>query len=236
MGRGQRRAALTMPSSPYAWLAAPAAEVAAVAQSLLGWQVLANGVAVRLTEVEAYAGVGEDPASHAHRGRTRRNAVMFGPAGFAYVYFVFGMHWCVNVTVGAEGEAAAVLLRAGEVVTGLPLARTRRGTVPRGTVSRGAVGAGDAELARGPARLAVVLGVDGAASGTSMVGGGPILLVPPTTPVDPVRLASGPRVGVAGGADTPYRFWIEGEASVSVYRRHVHRRLSGVADTADRAI
>lgn len=117
----------------YPWLHAPAAEVAETARTLLGWELAAGGVRIRLTEVEAYAGTGEDPASHAHRGPTPRTRVMFGPAGHAYTYFVFGMHWCLNIVCGGEGEAAAVLLRAGAVVDGLPIARERRGTPPTGT-------------------------------------------------------------------------------------------------------
>ena len=130
------------------------------AQTLLGATVRAGPVTVRLTEVEAYAGVGEDPASHAHRGPTTRNEVMFGPAGVAYVYFVFGMHWCLNVVCGPVGEASAVLLRAGAVTGGVELARRRRGErVP------------DRELARGPACLTIALGIDGGATRTSMVDG-----------------------------------------------------------------
>ncbi|MFJ6955464.1 DNA-3-methyladenine glycosylase, partial [Micromonospora aurantiaca (nom. illeg.)] len=110
----------------YPWLDAPAAQVADTARTLLGWTVSSGGVTVRLTEVEAYAGTGEDPASHAHRGPTPRNRVMFGPAGHVYVYFVFGMHWCANIVCGRDGEAAAVLLRAGEVVDGIETARERR--------------------------------------------------------------------------------------------------------------
>src|SRR5262249_46790055 len=101
-------------------------DVAAAARSLLGCRLPAGGVTLRLSEVEAYGGVGVDPASHAFRGLTRRNAVMFGPAGVAYVYFVFGMHWCVNVVCGPVGQAAAVLLRAGEVTAGLSIAQERR--------------------------------------------------------------------------------------------------------------
>ncbi|PMR59316.1 DNA-3-methyladenine glycosylase [Verrucosispora sp. ts21] len=195
------------------WLTAPAADVAQTARSLLGWEVTANGVRIRLTEVEAYAGTGEDPASHAHRGPTPRTTVMFGPAGYAYTYFVFGMHWCLNLVCGAEGEAAAVLLRAGEVVDGLDLARERRGGAP------------DRDLARGPARLVMALGVTAAANGTSMLDGtGPLLLTPPTRPVAPSAVSAGPRVGVAAAHDVPWRFWITGDPTVSPYRRHVPRR------------
>jgi DNA-3-methyladenine glycosylase len=179
-------------------------------------------VCLRLTEVEAYAGEDEDPASHAHRGRTTRNAVMFGPAGFAYVYFVFGMHWCVNVVCGPAGMAAAVLLRAAEVTDGVEVVRSRR-SPPGGPVAT----VPDAALARGPAVLARALGVDGSATGTSMMDGtGPLLLTPPATPVDPAEIRSGPRVGVAGGHDTPWRFWLATAPSVSSYRRHVPRRRS----------
>jgi DNA-3-methyladenine glycosylase len=211
-------------------LARPAPEAA---RHLLGALVTAGGVTVRLTEVEAYGGVGADPASHAHRGRTPRNAVMFGPPGFAYVYFVFGMHWCLNVVVEPAGRAAAVLLRAGEVVDGVDLARQRRGS---GVAAR--------DLARGPARLTAALGVDKAADGTSLVDGtGPIVLSLPRLRPSASRPAaaeagaaravgeagavlSGPRVGVVGGADTPWRFWLAGEPTVSAYRPHAPRRRS----------
>ncbi|MCZ7438316.1 DNA-3-methyladenine glycosylase [Micromonospora sp. WMMC241] len=197
----------------YPWLDAPAADVAATARTLLGWTVAAHGVRIRLTEVEAYAGTGEDPASHAHRGPTPRNRVMFGPAGHVYVYFVFGMHWCTNIVCGRDGEAAAVLLRAGEVVGGVETARERR---PR---------ASDRDLARGPARLVTALGLGRDANGTSAVDGtGPLLLTPPADPVDPARIAAGPRVGVAAAHDLPWRFWLADEPSVSVYRRHTPRR------------
>ncbi len=190
-----------------------AGPVEAAARGLLGAQVAANGVTIRLTEVEAYSGTGTDPASHAHRGRTRRNEVMFGPAGYAYVYFTYGMHWCLNVVTGPAGVASAVLLRAGTVVAGADLARRRRGVSVR-----------DRELARGPARLVAALGVDGSAYGTPVLDGtGPILLTPPAEPVDPALIRSGPRVGVTGAHDVEWRFWLEGEPTVSTYRRHTPR-------------
>jgi DNA-3-methyladenine glycosylase len=186
------------------------------ARGLLGVLLTGNGVTVRLTEVEAYSGVGVDAASHAHRGRTSRNAVMFGPAGVAYVYFTYGMHWCVNVVCGPVGEASAVLLRAASIVDGVELARSRRPAARR-----------DAELARGPARLAQALGIDRSAYGTSMLdGSGPMTLSQPAEPVDVSAIRSGPRVGVTGAHDLQWRFWLDGEPSVSTYRRHVPRRIS----------
>jgi DNA-3-methyladenine glycosylase len=138
---------------------------------------------------------------------------MFGPPGYAYVYFVFGMHWCLNVVCGPPGSAAAVLLRAGEVVSGLDLALARRRL---STV--------DSSLARGPARLTTALGVTGAEDGCYLLDGtGPIVLSLPRRRVAPSSVRSGPRVGVAGGHDTPWRFWLDGEPSVSAYRRHVPR-------------
>jgi DNA-3-methyladenine glycosylase len=186
------------------------APVDRAACALLGCTLSAGGVTVRLTEVEAYAGTGADPASHAHRGRTARNAVMFGPAGFAYVYFTYGMHWCMNVVTGAEGTASAVLLRAGEVVSGLDVARARRPAIRR-----------DVDLARGPARLCATLGIDRDAYGVDLLdGAGPVRLAPPARPVARAAVATGPRVGVTGAHDLPWRFWIAGDPTVSAYRRH----------------
>jgi DNA-3-methyladenine glycosylase len=205
----------------YAWLAAAGDDgVVAAARRLLGWRVTANGVTVRLTEVEAYSGEGADPASHAHRGRTPRSAVMFGPAGHAYVYFTYGMHWCLNVVCGPVGQAAAVLLRAGEVTEGVEVARTRRPGVTR-----------ERDLARGPARLAAALGLDGLANATSMLDGtGPLRLRPSASPVDPATVASGPRVGVNGGAERPWRFWLAGDPTVSAYRPHTRRPSGRIRD------
>ncbi|MEH1100775.1 DNA-3-methyladenine glycosylase [Micromonospora sp. CPCC 205561] len=189
-----------------------AGPVAPAARGLLGCRLAAGDVTVRITEVEAYAGTAGDPASHAHRGRTPRNAVMFGPAGHAYVYFTYGMHWCMNVVTGPDGEASAVLLRAGEVVDGLDAARARRPAVRR-----------DVDLARGPARLCAALGIGRDAYGSWLLGDGPVRLRPAEAPVPADAIAAGPRVGVTGAHDVPWRFWIAGDPTVSAYRRHVPR-------------
>ncbi|MEU2665478.1 DNA-3-methyladenine glycosylase [Micromonospora sp. NPDC007220] len=189
-----------------------AGPVVPAARGLLGCRLTAGDVTVRITEVEAYAGTAGDPASHAHRGRTPRNAVMFGPAGHAYVYFTYGMHWCINVVTGPDGEASAVLLRAGEVVDGVETARARRPAVRR-----------DVDLARGPARLCAALGIDKSAYGRWLLGDGPVRLRPADVPVPGEAVAAGPRVGVTGAHDVPWRFWIAGDPTVSAYRRHVPR-------------
>jgi len=188
----------------------PALEVAPL---LLGAMLRVDDVTVRLTEVEAYQGEA-DPGSHAFRGPTRRNAVMFGPPGHLYTYFTYGMHVCANVVCSADGTPSAVLLRAGEVVEGLDRARSRRPT------SRS-----DADLARGPARLCVALGItldDGGAD----LAGPRIRLDLPTAASD---FATGPRTGVsgAGGSNAyPWRFWMPGEPTVSSYRPAAPRSRS----------
>lgn len=193
-------------------LAAPATEIA---PRLLGALIVVDGVAVRLTEVEAYLGE-EDPGSHAFRGPGRRNAVMYGPPGHLYTYFTYGMHVCANVTCSPAGRASAVLLRAGEVVSGVDAARARR------TTSRS-----DDDLARGPARLCVALGIGLTDGGTDLASGRVRLELP----VDPWPFETGPRTGVSGpggGADYPWRFWIPGDPTVSPYRAHVgKRRVTG---------
>ncbi|SDR26558.1 DNA-3-methyladenine glycosylase [Thermostaphylospora chromogena] len=195
-----------------------------VAPDLLG-KVIAHGpVAIRLTEVEAYGGPGEDPASHTYRGRTVRNAVMFGPPGHVYVYFTYGMHFCVNLVCLPEGHASAVLLRAGEVIAGVEEARARRGPAVR-----------DRDLARGPARLAGALGLRREHNGHDACGGGPlrVLTLAEDDPEDaPPAILTGPRTGVAAGADIPWRFWIDGDPTVSPYRRHVPRRRRRPSATA----
>ncbi|CUR54160.1 putative 3-methyladenine DNA glycosylase [metagenome] len=180
------------------FLSRPAVEVA---PELLGAEITANGVTVRLTEVEAYAGP-HDPGSHAFR-RTPRSAIMYGAPGILYCYLVYGMHVCANVVTGGVDEAGAVLLRAGEVVAGEAEARVRRPGVEVHA------------LARGPANLGRVLGLSLADNGLDLVTG-PVRLTPPAALVD--LPASGPRVGLRRGADTPWRFWVDGNPSVSSYR------------------
>ena len=190
---------------------------AAVAPRLLGAVLTSTvgglTVAARLTEVEAYGGQGEDPGSHAYRRLTPRNATMFGPPGRAYVYFTYGMHWCLNVVTRSEGTAGAVLLRAGEVIDGIDIARDRRGREVR-----------DRDLARGPARLTVALGVTGDLDGIDLFA-----------PRSPLRLRMPrafatdyvvtPRTGVGGaGSGTPWRFHLVDEPTVSPYRPAVPRR------------
>ncbi|MGZ5400400.1 MAG: DNA-3-methyladenine glycosylase [Nocardioides sp.] len=172
-----------------------------VAPRLLGAVLRHDGVAVRITEVEAYDGP-NDPGSHAHRGRTERNAVMFGPPGRLYVYFTYGMHHCCNVVTGQTGTPSAVLLRAGEVVDGLDQARARR---PRSS---------ERDLARGPARLCRALDLTREHDGAELAGG-PLTLVP-GPPV--ASYQTGPRVGLRGAPERPWRFWLPGERTVSAYR------------------
>ncbi|MGV9298986.1 DNA-3-methyladenine glycosylase [Amycolatopsis sp. NPDC003676] len=187
-----------------------------LARLLLGAVLEADGpegrVGVRLVEVEAYRGLG-DPASHCYRGKTPRNAVMWGPAGHLYVYFVYGMHFCANVVGTEDGQPGAVLLRAGEVVEGADIVRKRRPNAR-----------GNGELAKGPAILTSVLGLAREQNGVDL-----------TDPESPVRLRvgervpaenvrTGPRVGVAMAMETPWRFWVDGSPAVSTYRRGGKRR------------
>ncbi|MFB7777450.1 DNA-3-methyladenine glycosylase [Streptomyces bauhiniae] len=189
-----------------------------VAPDLLGRLVVRTTpdgpIALRLTEVEAYDGP-NDPGSHAYRGRTPRNDVMFGPPGHVYVYFTYGMWHCMNLVCGPEGTASGVLLRAGEIVEGAELTRERRLSARN-----------DKELAKGPARLATALDVDRALDGTDACATGdtPIRVLT-GTPVPPEQVRSGPRTGVAGdGGVHPWRFWVADDPTVSPYRAHVPRR------------
>ena len=202
---------------PREFLSRPAQEVAPDLLGCVFEHETADGlVAVALTEVEAYAGEA-DPASHAYRGRTGRNAVMYGPAGHAYVYFTYGMHFCVNVVCMPPGTASAVLLRAGQVIAGEELARARRGPA---STSR--------DLARGPARLCQALGIDRRLDGADLCDeASPLRLRKAVATVrseEKTAIHTGPRVGVREGADVPWRFWLDGAATVSAYRPYVRRR------------
>jgi DNA-3-methyladenine glycosylase len=190
-----------------------------VAPALLGVRLVSElggeRVAVRLSEVEAYMGE-DDPGSHAFRGRTPRTQIMYGTAGLLYVYFTYGMHWCANVVCGPAGSASAVLLRAGEVVEGADVARSRRPSART-----------DAELARGPARLTTALGIAGEQNGLDLVTDPQLWLEPGVSAASaPVR--TGPRVGIRGdggdGGRFPWRFWFDGDPTVSAYRPGQLRR------------
>ncbi|MGW4849355.1 DNA-3-methyladenine glycosylase [Nocardia brasiliensis] len=189
-----------------------AVEPPTAARRLLGSTLWSGPVGVRIVEVEAYggdpAGPWHDPASHSGRGRTKRNAVMFGPAGVLYVYLSYGMHMCVNVTSGPDGTASAALIRSGEVIAGLDEARARR-----------AAARTDADLARGPGNLGSALGITLSDYGTPLFEPSSAIRLELTDAVPAKDIASGPRVGVSVAADLPWRFWLPGSAAVSVYRR-----------------
>ncbi len=194
-------------------LEAPSVEVAPL---LLGAVIHGRGVSVRLTEVEAYLGE-VDPGSHAFRGPTPRNRVMYGEPGHLYTYFTYGMHVCANVVCSPAGTATAVLLRAGEVVDGLDVARQRR------TTSRA-----DADLARGPARLVVALGIELADNGLDLETGDVTLELAG----ERSSFHQGPRTGVSGPGGTseyPWRFWVPGDPTVSPYKASSPARRPGSA-------
>jgi DNA-3-methyladenine glycosylase len=242
-----------------------------VAPALLGCVIeheTADGlVAVMLTETEAYTG-GSDPASHAYRGKTARNAVMFGPPGHAYVYFTYGMHFCVNLVCLPEGTASAVLLRAGRVIAGSGLAAARRASwrAPANAVGRPRAGPGsgpspgpggdglagepaaaehgaggqqragaraarnERDLARGPARLCQALAITRGLDGADVCDPASPLRVrpaqgdrPPPAAASPAVISQGPRVGVSAASERPWRFWLDGDPTVSAYRPHTPR-------------
>jgi DNA-3-methyladenine glycosylase len=200
----------------------PATEVAPDLLGCVLWHDSPAGlVAVRLVEVEAYQGA-DDPASHAYRGQTARNAVMFGPPGHVYVYFTYGMHFCVNLVCQPPGLAEAVLLRAGEVVAGAGLAAQRRARDNgNGRPLR------PVDLARGPARLCQALDIDRGLDGADVCAAGSQLGIGPgqqfTEAAEAAAsgqavISTGPRVGVSQAADRPWRYWLAGDGHVSVYR------------------
>jgi DNA-3-methyladenine glycosylase len=178
-------------------------DVVTRARGLLGRVLHGHGAAVRITEVEAYGGV-DDPASHAF-SRTVRSEIMYGPPWRLYVYRSYGMHWCANVVTGPTEQAAAVLVRAGEIVQGVQVARDRR------------PGVADVALARGPGNLARALGLGPDDLGRDLLAPDGVRLGAPPDVEPPA--SAGPRVGVSKAADVPWRWWITGDPTVSAYRR-----------------
>jgi DNA-3-methyladenine glycosylase len=175
-----------------------------VARDLLGAIVVSDlgggRTAGRIVETEAYPGP-HDPASHAAAriGRTRRNEAMHGPPGIAYVYRIYGLHWCLNAVTGTADRPAAVLLRALEPVAGRSAMARRRGRAR--------------DLANGPARLTQALAVDGASDGRPLTGGA--LRIVEGTRVTDGGVATGPRIGVTRAREWPLRFWVRGDPHVS---------------------
>jgi DNA-3-methyladenine glycosylase len=214
-----------VPTPPSTWFERDPLELAPLLLGGVLRRADASGtVALRLTEVEAYRGA-DDPGAHSFRGRTPRNATMFGPGGRVYCYFTYGMHHAVNIVAGPEGSGWGVLVRAGEVVDGAPLALERR-SARRASRPTG-------ELARGPGNVAQALGATLADDGAALLeavhahaGDEAHWSFEPAAEPPPHR--TGPRVGVSGpGGDAsafPWRFWIPGEPSVSAYRAAAPRR------------
>jgi DNA-3-methyladenine glycosylase len=161
-----------------------------------------DGVEVRIVEVEAYAGEGADPASHAHRGRSARNEAMFGPPGHLYAYRSYGIHVCLNVVAHEPATSGGILLRAGSVESGAEGARRGRDHLP------------DRLLASGPGRLGHTLGYTVADSGRDLLADALLRI-----PAEPVRdVGRGPRVGISRAVERPWRFWVDGAPEVSRYR------------------
>ena len=187
-------------------------EVTDHARGLLGRILHGHGVSARITEVEAYGGV-LDPASHAFT-RTQRSEIMYGEPWRLYVYRSYGMHFCANIVTGPTETASAVLIRAGEIVDGIDLARQRRGDL-----------IADKALARGPGNFAKALGLSLDDLGTELLTDASVRLgpAPDSTPI----ISEGPRVGVSKAADVPWRFWITGDPTVSTYRPAAPRRTPG---------
>ncbi|MFF2326229.1 MULTISPECIES: DNA-3-methyladenine glycosylase [unclassified Streptomyces] len=187
-------------------LAHPAEEVAPrLLRSVLTCKTPEGTVSIAITETEAYSGTA-DPASHAYRGQTPRNAVMFGPAGHLYVYRSHGLHWCANVVTGTDGIASAVLIRAGRVIEGERLARKRRGErveSPR--------------LARGPGNFCQALGITAEHNGADLLTGTSVVLSEGES-VPTALIQVGPRVGVSKAHDWQHRFYLAGDPTVSAYR------------------
>ena len=192
-----------MKALPRAFYARPTPEVA---RHLLGRHLVHGDLVARIVETEAYLGP-DDRASHARSGQTRRNAIMFGPVGHAYVYFTYGLHWMLNATAHRNQAAGAVLLRAVEPLHGLPAMRLHRS------------GVADRDLTNGPAKLCQALGVTGDLNGADLCDPAGPLTLAPGEPVAEDEVASGPRIGVDYAGQPwrgqPLRFWIRGNPYVS---------------------
>ncbi len=183
-----------------------------VAPQLLGKVLVHGELAGRIVEVEAYAG-GEDPASHAYRGQTERNRVMFGRAGVLYVYFTYGMHFCANAVCGDEGEATAVLLRALAPLRGLETMRARRPAARR-----------DVDLCNGPAKLCAALGIDRPFNGADLVTGDHGITIGDDGFVPPTRPGRSTRVGIRVGIEHRWRWYLRADPHVSRARGAGERR------------
>ncbi len=157
----------------------------------------------RIVEVEAYAG-SEDPGSHAYRGRTRRNATMFGPPGYLYVYFIYGMHWCANVVCEDQGIGSAVLIRALEPISGI---EEMRGARPAARRNR--------DLCSGPAKLCQAFSITGTDDGRDLIAGDGALRLGVDGRPPPVRPDQGPRIGLSAGVKRPWRWYVAGNLNLS---------------------
>ena len=204
-----------------------AVDPVAAAQLLLGATLTARQASATIVEVEAYGGVSDGPwpdaSAHSYRGRSARNAVMFGPPGRLYTYRSHGIHVCANVSCGPDGIAAAVLLRAAALESGTDVAQSRRGAAVR-TVA----------LGRGPGNMCSALGITMADNGMD--------LFDPDSPLtltlarnEAHNVVSGPRVGVSQAADRPWRFWLAGRPEVSAYRRSPRAPAPGASDQPGRS-
>lgn len=175
----------------------------AVAPELLNKVLVHGDLAGRIVEVEAYCG-SEDPGSHAYRGPTARNAVMFGPPGHLYVYFTYGMHWCANAVCGREGEAAAVLLRALAPLRGLDQMRAARSAARH-----------DRDLCNGPAKLCQALGISRDYNGLDLVSAQRAVTILDDGVAPPDRPVQSLRIGLSAGAELPWRWYVPGDVNVS---------------------